>query len=436
MTKTAKRKTVITTVVSPIPMTAMRIGTSAEIGALTKILTHIARTLPRLATRAISTPRGIPIASARNIPIAKERKEIAAALANFSVGTMVIPAATTLEKGGMRIEKRARPINSQSPNQISNEMKMGIFLPNNVISIQCPPSPFFNSNVLSQDPPYFIDGVEVVLVAADLVGTFAALDVWSKESQHSTRPLGQQDDLIGKIGGFLDAVGNEDHGLFFDLEQVEQILLKFSPRLLIDRREGFVHENDVGIDGERAGKANPLPHSTREVVWIARFESRQAYLPDVTGRNLKALVARNPAQLQPEGDVAQHRGPGKEGEILENKGPLRSGAVHFFAFNPDLSGARRNQSGDDLEKSCFAATTRPQERGKPTAGYFQSHVLERLDAIVVRLAEPAYCNDRFGRHRYGSRSSGGKSLRSSRSRPWIAVAATAMIDAITANISG
>ena len=101
MTKTAKRKTVITTVVSPMPMTAMRTGTSAEIGALIKILTHMPRIFPTFATRAIPTPRGMPIASASAMPITNDRREIETALLNFAVGRIVIPAASTPEKGGM-----------------------------------------------------------------------------------------------------------------------------------------------------------------------------------------------------------------------------------------------------------------------------------------------------------------------------------------------
>src|SRR5262245_66038643 len=134
MTKTAKRKTVMTTVVSPMPMTAMRTGTSAEIGALTKILTHMPRNFPTFASRAITTPRGMPIARASAIPTAKDRKEIETAVLNFAVGTIVIPAASTAEKGGTIVESFAWPISSQTMNQIASEKRIGIFLPNRVMS--------------------------------------------------------------------------------------------------------------------------------------------------------------------------------------------------------------------------------------------------------------------------------------------------------------
>src|SRR4029450_13587220 len=100
-----------------MPMTAIRIGTSAEIGALTKILTHMPRILPMVATLAMTIPMGIPISSATPMPSAKERKEIDPAVLNFWVGMMVIPAAITRENGGMIVDNSVLPMMSQTTNQ-------------------------------------------------------------------------------------------------------------------------------------------------------------------------------------------------------------------------------------------------------------------------------------------------------------------------------
>ena len=114
-------------------MSAMRIGTSAEIGALMKILTHMPSILPRLATLAMSTPTGMPTRSASAIPSAKERKEIAAAALNFAVGTIVNAAAITPENGGTMVDNLARPMISQMTNQTASENTMGIRLPNRIM---------------------------------------------------------------------------------------------------------------------------------------------------------------------------------------------------------------------------------------------------------------------------------------------------------------
>ena len=134
ITKTAKRNTVTTTVDSPMPISAIRTGTSAEIGALMKILTHRPRILPTLATLAINKPMGMPTSSASAMPSAKERNEIATAAPNFAVGIMVIPAVITPENGGTMVDSLARPTISQITNQITSEKRIGMRLPNKIIS--------------------------------------------------------------------------------------------------------------------------------------------------------------------------------------------------------------------------------------------------------------------------------------------------------------
>src|SRR5262245_34827006 len=134
ITKTAKRKTVTTTVVSPMPISAIKIGTSAEIGALTKTLTHMPRILFKLGILAMSTPMGIPRKSASIIPRAKERSEIAAAAPNFAVGRIVTPAAITPENGGTMLDHLARPTISQTTNQSASEKMIGTRLLKRIIN--------------------------------------------------------------------------------------------------------------------------------------------------------------------------------------------------------------------------------------------------------------------------------------------------------------
>src|SRR5262245_40239935 len=193
ITKTAKRKTVTTTVLSPMPISAIRIGTSAEIGALIKIFTHRPRIFPTLATRAMSTPMGMPTKSARAMPRPKERREITVAALNFPVGTMVIAAAITPENGGTMVDHWARPMTSQRTNQIASENRMGMFFPNKIMGqrpgvlecwstgvmrknplLHCSSTPLLQlSYVVFQDLPYLVHGIEVILVTADFVRDFA-----------------------------------------------------------------------------------------------------------------------------------------------------------------------------------------------------------------------------------------------------------------------
>ncbi len=133
ITNTANRNTVTTTVVSPIPTTAISSGTSAEIGALTKMLTHMPSIRPTPRTRAITMPTGRPTRMASAMPIPKERSETIAAALNFPVGRIVNAAAITRVNGGIMSDNFAWPISSQAMNQITSEKMTGIFRPNSVI---------------------------------------------------------------------------------------------------------------------------------------------------------------------------------------------------------------------------------------------------------------------------------------------------------------
>ena len=109
--------------------------------------------------------------------------------------------------------------------------------------------------------------------------------------------------------------------------QPQQVLLELAARLLVDGRERLVHQQHLGIDGERAGQADALAHAARQLVRIALSRSLRGRPRRYSAaRDLLALRSRHAAQLQPEGDVAQHGRPGHQREVLEHEGALRTRA--------------------------------------------------------------------------------------------------------------
>src|SRR3546814_1715902 len=100
------------------------------------------------------------------------------------------------------------------------------------------------------------------------------------------------------------------------------LLLELAPGLLVDRRERLVHQQHLGVDGEGAGKADALAHAARQLVRVGLLETLEADLADVALRHRLALGAGGAAQLEAEGDVAQHRRPGHQREVLEHEGAL------------------------------------------------------------------------------------------------------------------
>ena len=107
------------------------------------------------------------------------------------------------------------------------------------------------------------------------------------------------------------------------------------------------------------------------------------YLRAVSSRSGRAHAA----QLEAEGDVAQHVGPRQQREILEHERALGAGAVDRLAFDQDLAGIARDQAGDDLEQRGLAAAARTEQGRELALGERQVDVAQRLDAVVVGLAD-------------------------------------------------
>src|SRR5262245_19910722 len=411
MTNTANRNTVTTTVVSPMPITAIRIGTSAEIGALTKMFTHMPRMRPTLFTRAIATPSGMPIRSASAMPRPKERSEMIAALANLSVGAISNSAATTALKGGTIVDSLSRPAISQTTNQTTNDRTV----------LMCTPS-----YVLPQHAPDLVHRIEVVAVAADLVRVLRAIDVGLDDARHRAGPRREQRDLVRKVGRLLDRVRHEDHRFLVMPQEVEQVLLELAPRLLVDRGERLVHQDDVGVHGERTRQAHALPHAAGKLRRVALLEALEAHLGDVLARNLLALVLLHAAQLEAEGDVAQHARPRQQREVLEHERALGSRAVDGASLDENFASVARDQAGDDLEQRGLAAAAGPEQGRELALREREVDVAQRLRSAplagVISLGDASDFDDAFSHAGIvsvpGAGEDGARSRPAPRSRRW------------------
>jgi hypothetical protein len=81
---------------------------------------------------------------------------------------------------------------------------------------------------------------------------------------------------------------------------------------------------------------------------VGVLEAGQVHLGDVVAGDRYPLLLAHAPQLQSEGNVAEHRGPGHEGEVLEDERPLRARSVDRVAVEHDLAGSRFDEAGDDL----------------------------------------------------------------------------------------
>ena len=87
------------------------------------------------------------------------------------------------------------------------------------------------------------------------------------------RTLAEHHDDIREIDGFADAVGHEQHGRLGLGANVEQQVLHFHAGELVQRAEGFVHQEKLRAMDQARGTARPAAASRRRAAPDMRFRS-------------------------------------------------------------------------------------------------------------------------------------------------------------------
>jgi hypothetical protein len=93
--------------------------------------------------------------------------------------------------------------------------------------------------------------------------------------------------------------------------QIEEIAAQSFGGQDIERREGLVEQQDIGIDDERAGKPDALPHAAGQFLRVGILKSVEPDQIDRTDRPPPPLGTGDAQSLEPELDVAEHGQPRK-----------------------------------------------------------------------------------------------------------------------------
>ena len=114
------------------------------------------------------------------------------------------------------------------------------------------------------------------------------------------------------------------------LAQPQQVLLELAAGLLVDGRERLVHQQHVGIDGERAGEADALAHAAGELVRIALLEAGEADLADVVARRSpRARRAGMPRSSSPKATLRSTVAQGSSAKSWNTKARSGPGPRHL-----------------------------------------------------------------------------------------------------------
>ena len=103
----------------------------------------------------------------------------------------------------------------------------------------------------------------------------------------------------------LDVVGRQHDGTG-RLGVLGHHPLQHDQRLLVEPALRLVHQENVGVAGERAGQSDPLAHSPRELIGEALAPALELHRVELLFRHGSPLLLADAAKLEAEGNVVDH----------------------------------------------------------------------------------------------------------------------------------
>ena len=198
-------------------------------------------------------------------------------------------------------------------------------------------------------------------------------------------------DPVTDTDRFVQIVGDEHGGPVHDRGELHELVLQLAAYEGIEGAERLVHQQDLGIDGERTRESDALLHAAREFVGelvppTAKLDHGQHLL----GRG-SPLVLRNAPDLQGHGDVVEHGAVRHQRKVLKDhrnvliaKLPelLRGEGRDVAAVDVDLARARLQKPVDVTDKGRLAAAGQPHDAENLSAPDVETDVGHADDAVV------------------------------------------------------
>ena len=94
----------------------------------------------------------------------------------------------------------------------------------------------------------------------------------------------QHRDAITELQRLIDVMGDHDHGFFEVLLQSQELTLEFVTGNRVERAEGFIEQDDLGIGREGSRKGHTLSLPTGQFNGITRSELVRVKMNEVQER--------------------------------------------------------------------------------------------------------------------------------------------------------
>ena len=181
-------------------------------------------------------------------------------------------------------------------------------------------------------------------------------------------------------------MGHEDHGLGRALPYAQELRLHQAAGLGVECAERLVHQQDFRIEGERARDRGALLHAAGQLRGIAVLEAVEADEIDERLRARLACVTRQPHSLETVKNVAAHRFPGKQREMLKHDATIRARRAHRLALDRDRAGLDREKAADQVQQRRLPAARWPEQGDEFAGTHIERDLLEREHRPSARRA--------------------------------------------------
>ena len=214
----------------------------------------------------------------------------------------------------------------------------------------------------------------------------------------------EDDDAVRQNDGFLDVVGDDEHGARGDLvaePELEQFAAQRFRRKHIERGKRLVHEEHFRFDNQCAGHAYALLHAAGKLLGVSRLETVQPDGVQDAQSALATLKGRDAAGFERSFDVFNDRKPGKERETLEDNGNVAKSSVNRLAVPVNRAPGGGRKAGEHAHERGFPATGCPEQGDDLSRVNRQINGRNDLDAAAIGLRivllQLTSLNDWFGR---------------------------------------
>src|ERR1022692_2075774 len=194
-------------------------------------------------------------------------------------------------------------------------------------------------------------------------------------------------DPVGHRQGLLLVVGDEERGRAQPLLHRLDLLPELQPDLGIERRQRLVEQQDLRLDGQRAGPRNALLLAAGQLVRVLPRVLGEPDDIEQLGGALPPLGSSQAAHPQPEADVLQRGHVREQAVALEHDaragvGGLKAGQD---AQGRGLTAARRPEQGHELARRDFER--QPVERSQRAERPGQVRDNDRHADVAVRTGD-------------------------------------------------